>query len=58
MKIIIKEEDWVSSKYKTKKWEESVIVTYWEHDYENKTYTIKYTKKETTQEQKWIIKEK
>ncbi len=47
MKHIIKitEKDWIESKYRTKEWEDSVIITYWEHDYENKTYTIKYKEK-------------
>jgi|AACY02.14.fsa_nt_gi hypothetical protein len=60
MKIIIKEEDWVSSKYKTKKWEESVIITYWEHNYKNKTYTIKFNKKyiKIQEPVKWVMKEK
>ena len=41
MEIIISEEDFKSSKYITKEWSNSVIVTYWEHDFEKKNYTIK-----------------
>lgn len=47
MEIIIKEEDWKDSKYRTKEWEDTVIITYWEHNYENKNYIIKWKKKNT-----------
>jgi hypothetical protein len=38
--IEVKEEDWKDSKYRTRKWEERVGITRWEHDYVNKTYKI------------------
>jgi len=46
MKNIIKitEEDWKESKYRTIEWEQSVNITYWEHDFVKKIYIIKYTK--------------
>jgi len=43
--IIIKEEDWESSIYKTREWEQSVEIIRWEHDYENKQYIIDYKEK-------------
>ena len=36
----IKEEDWETSKYRTRKWEERVNITRWEHDYVDKMYRI------------------
>lgn len=42
--VVIKEEDWQESKYRTIQWEQSVEIVRWEHDYEKKTYTITYTK--------------
>lgn len=41
-KVIIPEQLWNTSKYRTKEWEETVVITTWEHDYENKLYTIQY----------------
>jgi len=43
--IIFKESDYIHSEYNTKEWEQSVIILRWEHDYESKTYTIKYEDK-------------
>jgi len=38
--IIVKEEDWATSKYRTREWEKRVDIARWEHDYEKKIYTI------------------
>jgi len=43
--IIIKEEDWETSIYRTREWEGSVEIVRWEHDYENKQYIIDYKEK-------------
>lgn len=40
--IIIKEEDWINSIHRTIAWEQSVIITRWEHDYVKKQYVIDY----------------
>ena len=42
LQIIIKEEDWKDSKYRTKEWENTVELIKWEHDYEKKIYIIDY----------------
>lgn len=44
--IIIAEKDWEDSIYKTIEWEQSVIIEKWEHDFEEKKYTIDYKEKE------------
>lgn len=44
-KIIITEEDWVSSIYQTKAWNDSVQVVRYEHDYERNEYIIEYKEK-------------
>lgn len=44
-KIIISEEDYIKSEYITQKWEQSVVITNWEHDFETKQYIIKYKEK-------------
>ena len=44
-KIIVKEKDWATSKYRTREWEQSVDITKWEHDYEKKQYVIMYNEK-------------
>lgn len=41
-KITIPESEWKSSIYRTKEWEDSVEITYWEHDYMKKIYIIRY----------------
>jgi hypothetical protein len=41
-KVIISENEWDNSIYRTKEWIDSVEITYWEHDFQNKTYTIIY----------------
>lgn len=43
--VIIKEEDWANSIYRTIEWENSVILLRWEHDYVNKQYIIDYKEK-------------
>jgi len=43
--IIIKEEDWNNSIYRTREWEQSVEIIRWEHDYEKKQYVIDYKEK-------------
>lgn len=40
--VVVKEVDWENSIYRTKEWEDSVEIVRWEHDFENKTYTIDY----------------
>ena len=40
MKIVISEEDYKNSQYSTKEWEQSVTVVRWEHNFEEKNYTI------------------
>lgn len=40
--IIISEDEWEDSIYKTKEWEQSVEVLKWEHDYIKKEYIITY----------------
>lgn len=44
-KVIIKEEDWETSVYPTKEWNDSVEVMKYEHDYEKKEYIIEYKEK-------------
>lgn len=44
--VIIKEEDWTESIYRTKEWEDSVDILRWEHDYEKKQYVIIYQEKQ------------
>jgi hypothetical protein len=39
-KVIIKEEDWEKSNYRTQKWEQSVKIVKWTHDYIDKIYCI------------------
>lgn len=38
--IIVKEEDWEGSKFRTQKWETRVNIINWEHNYEEKEYKI------------------
>lgn len=38
--IIVKEEDWAGSKYRTQNWEKRVNITQWVHDYEKGQYEI------------------
>jgi len=45
--IILPEAEYLVSHYNTKQWEQSVKITNWEHDFEKKQYTIKYTEKES-----------
>ena len=45
LQIIIKEEDWEDSKYRTKEWRDTVETIKWVHDYENKIYVIDYNYK-------------
>jgi hypothetical protein len=40
--IVISEQDWPTSIYKTKEWEQSVRILRWEHDYVKKCYIINY----------------
>lgn len=44
--LVIGEQDWDSCIYKTREWEQSVIVDKWTHDYELKQYIIAYFEKE------------
>ena len=44
-RIIIQEKDQNTSMYRTRAWEQTVEITRWEHDYENKRYIIDYNKK-------------
>jgi len=39
-RIEVSEEDWKTSKYRTREWEKRVDIVRWEHDYENKVYKI------------------
>lgn len=39
-KIIVKEEDWSESQYRTRKWEKRVNIVRWEHDYVKNEYEI------------------
>lgn len=41
-RVVIKENDWQNSKYRTVEWEQSVEIIRWEHDYEKKQYVIDY----------------
>ena len=42
-RIIVKETEWERDpKYKTGQWENSVVITRWEHDYVKKHYVIDY----------------
>ena len=43
--VIIKESDWVNSKYRTKEWEQTVEIVRWEHDYIERIYTIDFNQK-------------
>ena len=45
MKIVVKEEDWEKSEYKTKEWEQSVKIVKWTHDYVDKIYIIEFIEK-------------
>lgn len=45
-RIVIKENEWPRSKYKTKEWEDTVNIIRWEHDYEKKIYIIDFEKSE------------
>lgn len=45
MKIVISEEDYNNSQYSTKEWEQSVTIVRWEHDFEEKKYTITFEEK-------------
>jgi len=38
--ITIKENDWETSKFKTKEWARRVNITRWEHDFEKEEYNI------------------
>lgn len=38
--ITVKEEDWETSRFKTKEWESRVNIVRWEHDFENGIYKI------------------
>lgn len=40
--VIINETDWKDSIYRTVKWEQSVEIVRWEHDYDKKIYIINY----------------
>lgn len=40
--VIITEDQWVGSIYRTRVWEESVTITWWEHDYQKKHYLIRF----------------
>jgi len=40
--FIINEEDYFKYKFDTQEWEQSVIVTQWEHNWVDKTYKISY----------------
>ena len=42
MIVTIKEIEYNDSKYSTKEWEQSVIITRWEHNHELKEYVINY----------------
>lgn len=44
--IIVKEEDWDASIYKTLEWEQSVILDRWTHDFELKEYKLEYFEKQ------------
>jgi hypothetical protein len=43
--VIVTENDWPTSIYRTKEWEQSVKIIRWEHDYVNKIYIIDYETK-------------
>ena len=45
MKIVISEEDYNNSQYSTKEWEQSVTIVRWEHNFEEKNYTITFEEK-------------
>lgn len=38
--IIVSEEDWPTSKYRTREWEKRVNIIKWVHDYEQREYRI------------------
>lgn len=43
--VIIPENEWYNSIYRTLEWELSVNITRWEHDYVKKQYVIDYIDK-------------
>ena len=43
--LIIEAEDYPTSIYITKEWEQSVKIVNWEHNYETNQYIIKYEEK-------------
>ncbi len=43
--VIVNEEDWQDSIYRTVEWEQSVQIIQWIHDYEKKQYIIDYKEK-------------
>ena len=45
-KITIDECDWNDSEYRTKKWEQSIDMKEWVHDFENKIYIITWCDKQ------------
>lgn len=45
-KIIITGDEYRNSKYSTPEWEKSVEISYWEHNYEEDTYTIVYNERQ------------
>jgi hypothetical protein len=50
-RVIINEVEYKYSKYCTKEWEQSVVITCWEHNYEEKCYKIDYHDKDIQTEE-------
>lgn len=48
IKLVIKDKDWPTCIYRTKEWEDSVNIIYWEHDYVKKVHVIIYSQLNTT----------
>ena len=44
MKLVISEEDYENSQYSTKEWEQLTVIR-WEHNFEEKNYTITFEEK-------------
>jgi len=44
-RVIIQEVEYKYSIYSTIEWEQSVVITCWEHNYEEKRYVIDYHEK-------------
>jgi len=51
-RVIINEVEYKYSKYSTIEWEQSVVITCWEHNYEEKCYKIDYHDKDIEKQER------